>query len=204
MKEKFIKSRVEKRIKDLGWDRSMFYIMTRIGELPNNIQSTYSNEEWDERISYAAYLLDCSKDYLTNSKYTDIGYPVVKNAITTEEMFDCDEYIKTIRQYFNHVTYDNILLVGEESGIPMPVYIDIIFGKIFINRSTANKLTGYLIEKLNIDRHLFANVMTNKCTFYKVVDLIDTITDLKTLDNVIDKCNKLKEKINESKNEIQN
>lgn len=36
MKQRFIKRRVEERIKDLGWDRSMFYTMTRIGDLPLN------------------------------------------------------------------------------------------------------------------------------------------------------------------------
>ena len=204
MKQRFIKSRVEKRIEDLGWDRSMFYTMTRIGELPHNAQSRYSDEEWNERISYAAYLLNCSKDYLTNSKHTDIGSPIVVSSMTCENMFNYSEYIKTIREHFSHVTYDNILLAGEESGIPIPVYIDIIFGRIFINRNTANKLDEHLVRKLDIDRNSLMSIMRNKTALDKIADLLSGITDSRTLNRVIDMCNNLKEKINEDKNEIRN
>ena len=202
MKQRFINSRVEKRIKDLEWDRTMFYMMTNIGELPHNAQSRYTDEEWDERISYAAYLLNCSKDYLTNSNHTDIGSPIVVSSMTCEDMFDYSEYIETIRKHFNHVTYDNILLAGQESGIPIPVYIDIIFGKIFINRNTANKLDEYLVGELNIDRDSLMSIMRNKTTLDKIADLLSNVTNSRTLNCVIDMCNDLKEKINEDKNEV--
>lgn len=82
----------------------------------------------------------------------------------------------------------------------MRVYIDIVFGKILINRNTANKLDEYLLRKLNIDRSLLMSTIKNNDAFNKISDLADGITDLKTLDRIIDMCNKLKEKINENKN----
>lgn len=196
-----INDRVLERIKDLGWNISMFYTMAGLGEFPYNGQDRYSNEEWEEIIGYTAYLLNCSKDYLTNSECIDFGLSVAVN-ITYGDMFNFSDYIETIKSHFSRINYDNILTAGEKSGIPMRVYIDIVFGKILINRNTANKLDDYLLRELNIDRILLMSAIKNNDTFDKISDLVDGITDLKTLDRIIDICNKRKEKINENKNEI--